>query len=191
VDFTRQADTRHRTFTNPLVANHNFTLPPGQGIQPKSSNHLKPHASGRLRMDFGTFEANSVDVNRFWKYRYAQRIVVMPQSTLEMTKDLVVAQIQSSGIFPENLYDTIRRIHQNLMALKSREESGSPVAETPQEQPDWRKSITRHSITCLECGATLKQLNGHHLRIHRLSSSRNPPQWVWQLSLRVKPGSET
>jgi hypothetical protein len=52
----------------------------------------------------------------------------MPQSTLEMTKDLVVAQIQSSGIFPENLYDTIRRIHQNLMALKSREESGSPVA---------------------------------------------------------------
>jgi hypothetical protein len=24
-----------------------------------------------------------------------------------------------------------------------------------------------------------------------LSSSRNPPQWVWQLSLRVKPGCET
>jgi predicted transcriptional regulator len=99
-----------------------------------------------------------------------QEVAAMSQSTLEMTTDLVVAQIQSSGIFPENLYDAIRHIHQNLMALKSREESGAPVAETPQAPVDWRTSITRRTITCLECGAVLKQLTGNHLRIHGLNS---------------------
>jgi predicted transcriptional regulator len=96
----------------------------------------------------------------------------MPQSVLEMTKDLIVAQIQSSGIFPENLYDTIRRIHQNLMAMKSREESGLPVpaAGTSQALRDWRTSITRHSITCLECRQSFKQLTSRHLRLHGLNA---------------------
>jgi len=66
----------------------------------------------------------------------------------------------------------LHRIHQSLMSLKSREESESPVfaAETPQAPADWRTSITRHSITCLECGAILKQLTGRHLRLHGLDA---------------------
>jgi predicted transcriptional regulator len=33
---------------------------------------------------------------------------------------------------------------------------------------DWKSSITRHSIRCLECGETFKQLSLRHLRIHDL-----------------------
>jgi hypothetical protein len=44
------------------------------------------------------------------------------------------------------------------------------AAETPQSPVDWRKSITRHTITCLECGVVLKQLTGRHLRGHGLDA---------------------
>ena len=98
----------------------------------------------------------------------------MPQSTLEMTKDLVLTQIQSGTLSPEEMQEALRRIYQSLMSLKSREESESlvpaAVAETPQAPADWRTSITRHSITCLECGEHLKQLTGRHLRLHGLDA---------------------
>ena len=70
------------------------------------------------------------------------------------------------------MQDALRRTHQSLMTLKSREESASPVsaAERPQAPADWRQSITRHSITCLECGAQMRQLNGRHLREHGLDA---------------------
>jgi predicted transcriptional regulator len=99
-----------------------------------------------------------------------QEVAAMPQSVVETTKDLVLKQIHIGILSPENLYDAIRRTFQSLMTLQSREESGSPAAETPPAPADWRTSITRQTITCLECGATLKQLNGHHLRIHGLNA---------------------
>jgi predicted transcriptional regulator len=96
----------------------------------------------------------------------------MPQSVVEMTKDLVLAQIQAGNISPEEVPNAIRRIYQNLLTLKSREESESPVsaAGTARAPIDWRTSITRHSITCLECGAQLRQLFGRHLRLHGLDA---------------------
>ena len=98
----------------------------------------------------------------------------MSPSILELTKDLVLAQIQSGTLLPEEVPNAIRRIYQNLLTLKSREESESlvpaPVAETLQSPADWRTSITRQTITCLECAAALKQLSGNHLRIHGLNA---------------------
>jgi predicted transcriptional regulator len=89
-----------------------------------------------------------------------------------MTKDLVSAQIQSGMLSPEEMQEALGRIYQELRMLKSREESGLPVSVpgTSQALRDWRKSITRHAITCLECGAILKQLTGLHLRLHGLNS---------------------
>jgi len=91
-----------------------------------------------------------------------------------MTKDLVLAQIQTGNISPEEVPNAIRRIYQNLLTLKSREESGfpvaAPVAVTSRAPMDWRQSITRHSVTCLECGAQFRQLNGRHLREHGLDA---------------------
>ena len=41
-----------------------------------------------------------------------------------------------------------------------------PVAETA--PVNWRKSITKHAVTCLECGESFKQLSVRHLRLHDL-----------------------
>jgi predicted transcriptional regulator len=96
----------------------------------------------------------------------------MPQSTLEMTKELVLAQIKSGTLLPEDMQGALHRIYQSLLELKSREESGLPVSVpgTSQALRDWRKSITQHAVICLECGAQFKQLNGRHLRLHGLDA---------------------
>jgi predicted transcriptional regulator len=44
----------------------------------------------------------------------------------------------------------------------------TPVSNPPPVH--WRQSITRHAITCLECGASFKQLSVRHLRQHNLDA---------------------
>jgi predicted transcriptional regulator len=134
-----------------------------------------------------------------------QEATAMPQSTLEMTKDLVVAQIQNDNMSPEDVHESTRQIFESMLALKSREESGFPVSVpgTAGAPIDWRKSITQHAITCLECGQTFKQLNGRHLREHGLDgrsyrakygipatqplSARATAAWRRQIAAEVKP----
>jgi predicted transcriptional regulator len=41
-------------------------------------------------------------------------------------------------------------------------------AEAAPEPVDWKRSMTRHTITCMECGAAFKQLSVRHLRDHDL-----------------------
>jgi predicted transcriptional regulator len=94
----------------------------------------------------------------------------MPQSTLEMAKDLVLAQIQSGMLSPEGMQEALGRIHQNLMSLKNREASGLPGSAPGRAPADWRQSITQHAITCLECGAQFRQLTGRHLGLHGLDA---------------------
>ena len=96
----------------------------------------------------------------------------MPQSVLEMTRDLVLAQIQSGTLLPEDMQEALGRIHQNMLALKSREESNFPVSVpgTAGAPIDWRTSITQHAIICLECRQSFRQLNGRHLREHGLDT---------------------
>ena len=97
----------------------------------------------------------------------------MSQSVVEMTKDLVLAQTQSGMLSPEDMQEALRHIFESLLALKSREEAApsvAPVIETSQAPADWCTSITEHTITCLECGAVLKQLSGRHLRGHGLDT---------------------
>jgi predicted transcriptional regulator len=66
------------------------------------------------------------------------------------------------------MQDTLQKTYATLTALKAQEETGSGAVKT-QEPVDWRKSITRHAITCLECGASFKQLSVGHLRHHDLN----------------------
>jgi len=96
----------------------------------------------------------------------------MSPSVLEITKDLVLAQIQAGTLAPEDMQEALRHIYQELRTLKSREEAelSMSAAGTAPALADWRKSITRHSITCLECGAHLRQLTGLHLRLHALDA---------------------
>jgi predicted transcriptional regulator len=122
-----------------------------------------------------------------------------------MTKDLVVAQIQNDNMSPEDVHESTRLIFESMLALKSREESGFPVSVpgTAGAPIDWRTSIIRHAITCLECGAHLRQLTTRHLRGHNLDarsyrtkygipatqplSARATAAWRRQIAAEAKP----
>ena len=93
----------------------------------------------------------------------------MPQSALEIAKELTLALIEAGNVPPDDMQDTLQKTHATLAAIKAREETGLGTVKT-QEPVDWRKSITRHAITCLECGASFKQLSVRHLRQHNLDA---------------------
>jgi predicted transcriptional regulator len=99
----------------------------------------------------------------------------MPQTLLEMTKELVLAQIQIKQVAPEALNGVLHSTYETLRNLQNSESAGGSgngdgAAESLHSMTpvDWKSSITRHSIRCLECGETFKQLSLRHLRIHDL-----------------------
>jgi predicted transcriptional regulator len=94
----------------------------------------------------------------------------MAQSVLEMAKDLVMAQVQAGMLPLEDMQDALQQTYASLAALKTQEETGGivQVVEAAPEPVDWKRSITRHTITCLECGAVFKQLSVRHLQDHDL-----------------------
>jgi predicted transcriptional regulator len=108
----------------------------------------------------------------------------MPQSILEMAKDLVMAQIQAGALSPEDMHRELQRTYVSLMELKAKEESGGPSTALPSIQaegvspnggavsalPNWKKSVKKYTIECLECGASFKQLSVRHLKEHDLDA---------------------
>jgi predicted transcriptional regulator len=96
----------------------------------------------------------------------------MPQSILEMAKDLIMAQIQAGRVPPEDLQQALEHTYASLIELKMKEETGAVggvAGNGSAPAPvDWKKSITKNAITCLECGRTFKQLSTRHLREHGL-----------------------
>jgi predicted transcriptional regulator len=94
----------------------------------------------------------------------------MVQSVLEMAKDLVMAQVEAGRLPPEDMRHALQQTYASLMTLKTTEETGGTiqVAEAAPEPVHWKRSIAKHTITCLECGAEFKQLSVRHLREHDL-----------------------
>ena len=96
----------------------------------------------------------------------------MPQTLLEMAKDLILAQIQAHKLAPEEIHTVLQQTYTSLKALKAQEEAHESVAvatpKTLSAPVNWKKSITKHRVTCLECGASFKQLSVLHLRGHGL-----------------------
>jgi predicted transcriptional regulator len=105
---------------------------------------------------------------------FFKRTTTMVQSVLEMAKDLVMAQIQAGALPPEDMQQTLQHTYASLMALKTMEDTGgvSPVqvSDAAPEIMHWKQSITKYAITCLECGATFKQLSVRHLKDHDLDA---------------------
>ena len=106
----------------------------------------------------------------------------MSQTLLEMAKDLVLAQIEAHRLSPEEMHTALQHTYTSLQALKAQEDAKVSVAvvtpETPPEPVNWRKSITKHTVTCLECRASFKQLSVRHLREHGLDG-RSYRDQVW------------
>ena len=98
----------------------------------------------------------------------------MSQTLLEMAKDLVLAQIEAHRLSPEEMQTALRHTYAHLVALQAQEGShGLVPVVTPQTLPEpihWKKSITKHTVTCLACGASFKQLSVRHLRDHGLDA---------------------
>jgi predicted transcriptional regulator len=96
----------------------------------------------------------------------------MSQTLLEMAKDLVLAQIEAHRLAPDDMHTALQHTYASLQALKAQEDANGNVAVgTPVIRPEpvhWRKSITKHVVTCLECGASFKQLSVRHLKEHAL-----------------------
>ena len=91
----------------------------------------------------------------------------MSESLLTMAKDLALAQITAGHATPDSLTELLHSTYATLQQLQDREQSGPAAASHP-SAVDWKKSITKHAITCLECGASFKQLSRRHLRLHDL-----------------------
>ena len=92
----------------------------------------------------------------------------MPQTLLEMAKDLTHTLVETGRLSVEEMQVTLQKAHATLSALKAQEELDDAAAVSVGVTPpvDWRKSITRHAVTCLECGQSFKQLSIRHLRQH-------------------------
>src|SRR6266581_3951633 len=92
----------------------------------------------------------------------------MSQTLLAMAKDLVMAQIAAHRLSPEDMHQALQQTYASLKALQAQEDAnGSVAGEAPKTPPaplHWRKSITTHTVTCLECRARFKQLSVRHLR---------------------------
>jgi predicted transcriptional regulator len=94
----------------------------------------------------------------------------MPQSLVEISKDLTMALVETGSVLPEDMQNTLQKTYATLTALKAQEERGEtitiPSVMTP--EVNWRKSITKYTVICLECGQRFKQLSMRHLRTHDL-----------------------
>ena len=107
----------------------------------------------------------------------------MPQTILEMAKDLVMAQIQAGALPPDEMHKELQKTYVSLADLRTKEElgesgglavrggedlslegDGSPTAS------HWKKSIKKYTIECLVCGAAFKQLSVRHLKEHGLDA---------------------
>ena len=100
----------------------------------------------------------------------------MNQSILEMTKDLVKSQIEHQGLAPELMQRTLQETYASLLSLKVQEdrmEAGeigfSQETRKTSAPINGKKSITKHAITCLECGQSFKQLSLRHLSQHAMT----------------------
>jgi predicted transcriptional regulator len=108
---------------------------------------------------------------------------MMPQTNLEMAKDLVMAQIQAGALAPDEMHRELQRTYASLSDLKIKEDLGesgaglitrgeeaSPDGETVPSASHWKKSIKKYTIECLVCGAAFKQLSVRHLKDHALDA---------------------
>ena len=96
----------------------------------------------------------------------------MSHTLLAMAKDLVIVQIEAHRLSPDDMHTALQHTYASLKALQTQEDSHSSVAvvtpETPSKPVTWRKSITKHTVRCLACGTSFKQLSVRHLKEHSL-----------------------
>ncbi len=95
----------------------------------------------------------------------------MSQTLLEMAKDLVAEQIRVHHLSPSDATSLLLSTHATLRSLNQVETPltpKSPKSDGGVAPGNWKRSISKHTVTCLECGGTFRQLSVCHLRVHDL-----------------------
>jgi predicted transcriptional regulator len=99
----------------------------------------------------------------------------MPHTILEMATNIVLAQMQVQVLSIDDMQRVLQHTHRSLLALHAQEAGGDmravETAAPPEARGNWRKSIRKHKVTCLECGARFKQLSVRHFRQHHLDAA--------------------
>ncbi len=96
----------------------------------------------------------------------------MSQALLEMAKELVTELIHRHHLAPDEATSLLHRTHATLMSLQRDETEKSDVSalQSAHAMPtNWKSSIGKRDVTCLECGAKFRQLSLRHLRKHDLN----------------------
>ncbi len=96
----------------------------------------------------------------------------MTEPLLAMAKELVTELIRAKQLSSDDYLSVLQSTHNTLQQLEQRETGGAaaPAAVSlAASGKNWRQSIHRRSIECLECGATFRQLSSRHLRLHNLT----------------------
>ncbi len=106
---------------------------------------------------------------------FLRRTLNMSETLIEMTKDLVLAQIAARSVTPETLssvlsstYQTLRQLHSTEVVDAAQPGQGLQPHAGSAKTSNWKASITKHTVQCLECGATFRQLSRRHLQQHEL-----------------------
>lgn len=96
----------------------------------------------------------------------------MSQTLIEMAKELVTELIHVHHLTPSDATSLLHCTHQTLLRLQQ-DETAKPEATPAQParaaSTNWKSSIGKRTVTCLECGAKFRQLSLRHLRKHDLN----------------------
>ena len=94
----------------------------------------------------------------------------MSKSLVEMTAEIVQAQIGTTDMSGNDIKNALNETFQTLKSLQDAESSGQPIdqaEEKPAISPE--RSIQRNKVICLECGQSFKMLSPKHLKGHDLT----------------------
>ena len=98
--------------------------------------------------------------------------MLCPKPCSQWRKTLYSHKNQAYKLSPDQMHTALQQTYTSLQALQAQDNTYGSVAvaisETPAKPVNWRKSITKHTVTCLECRVSFKQLSVRHLKDHGL-----------------------
>ena len=90
----------------------------------------------------------------------------MSKSLVEMSADIVAAQVRHTALPAEEIAESLRTIFQTLQNMQGQGD-GAVGEEAITRDP--QSSIQRNQVICLECSKAFKLLSNRHLALHDLT----------------------
>jgi predicted transcriptional regulator len=92
----------------------------------------------------------------------------MSSNLLEITSEIVKAQLSQTSMSADEISDAIKKVYRALKWIKEKEEAPEPSKEA-EASLKGMDSIKRNRVICLECMREFRQLTGRHLSQHGLT----------------------